>query len=161
MKSKNTHPPLNSTPTPSTHTWIEPQLFQQILKFMPIPAVHAIITAKGKHLLLKRKISPLQGGWWIPGGRVNKYEELEDAIKREVREETGLDCHTIQQIGTITFLIDDIHTISTIFCIIPTSTNVQLNYEHSTYQWVDTLPNNCHPKLGAIFTMIPHTSASN
>ena len=121
---------------------------------MPIPAVHAVITYNEKHLLLKRKISPLLGGWWIPGGRVNKYEELVDAIKREVHEETGLGCQTIQQVGTITFLIDDIHTISTIFNITPTGTKVQLNYEHSSYQWVDKLPKNCHPKLREIFTMV-------
>jgi 8-oxo-dGTP diphosphatase len=120
---------------------------------MPIPAVHAVITCQKKHLLLKRKIAPLLGGWWIPGGRVNKYEALEDAITREVREETGLQCQTIRQVGTITFLIDDIHTISTIFSIIPKGTKVQLNYEHSIYQWVDELPKNCHPKLREIFTM--------
>jgi ADP-ribose pyrophosphatase YjhB (NUDIX family) len=121
---------------------------------MPIPAVHAVITHARKHLLLKRKIAPLLGGWWIPGGRVNKYESLMDAIKREVREETGLECKTIRQVGTVTFLIDDIHTISTIFWITPIGTKVQLNYEHSTYQWVDKLPKNCHPKLREIFKMI-------
>jgi ADP-ribose pyrophosphatase YjhB (NUDIX family) len=145
---------LKSTPSPSSHEWIEPQLFQHILELMPIPAVHAVITHARKHLLLKRKIAPLLGGWWIPGGRVNKYESLMDAIKREVREETGLECKTIRQVGTVTFLIDDIHTISTIFWITPIGTKVQLNYEHSTYQWVDKLPKNCHPKLREIFKMI-------
>jgi ADP-ribose pyrophosphatase YjhB (NUDIX family) len=144
---------LKQTQPHSNHEWIEPQLFQKILELMPIPAVHAIITVTGKHLLLKRKISPLIGGWWIPGGRVNKYEELADAIKREVHEETGLACKAIRQAGTITFLIDDIHTISTIFCIEPVDTHVQLNYEHSTYQWSDVLPQNCHPKLREIFAM--------
>jgi 8-oxo-dGTP diphosphatase len=148
---------VKSTQSTSSPQWIEPQLFQQILALMPIPAVHAIITYERKHLLLKRKISPLLEGWWIPGGRVNKYEALVDAIKREVREETGLDCQTIQQVGTITFLIDDIHTISTIFCITPLGTEVQLNYEHSAYQWIEKLPKNCHPKLREIFKMIPQT----
>ena len=154
MESENTTRMLKSIQSQSSHTWIEPHLFQRILELMPIPAVHAVITYKKKHLLLKRKISPLLGGWWIPGGRVNKYEALVDAIRREVLEETGLDCKTIRQVGTITFLIDDIHTISTIFCITPTGTRVQLNYEHSTYQWVDKLPKNCHPKLGEIYTMV-------
>ena len=154
MESENTTRMSKSTQSQSSPTWIEPQLFQRILELMPIPAVHAVITYKTKHLLLKRKIPPLFGGWWIPGGRVNKYEALVDAIKREVQEETGLYCKTIRQVGTITFLIDDIHTISTIFCITPTSTRVQLNYEHSTYHWVDKLPEDCHPKLREIFTML-------
>jgi ADP-ribose pyrophosphatase YjhB (NUDIX family) len=144
----------NQTPSPSTPEWIDPQLFHTILALMPIPAVHAIITVRGKHLLLKRQIAPLLGGWWIPGGRVHKYETLPDAIRREVREETGLTCRTIQSVGTITFLIDDIHTISTIFWIEPVDTHVYLNYEHSAYQWVDTLPRHCHPTLREIFALI-------
>jgi 8-oxo-dGTP diphosphatase len=158
MESENAARMLKSTSSPSSPTWIDPQLFHRILELMPIPAVHAVITSKKKHLLLKRKIAPLLGGWWIPGGRVNKFEKLEDAITREVREETGLECQTIRQIGTITFLIDDIHTISTIYCITPIGTKVQLNYEHSTYQWVDKLPRNCHPKLREIFTIATNAS---
>jgi 8-oxo-dGTP diphosphatase len=100
---------------------------------MPIAAVHAIITYNRKHLLLKRRISPLVGGW-IPGGRVNKYEVLEDAIRREVREETELECNIIHQVGTISFIVDEIHSISTIFCIEAGDAKVQLNYEHSAYQ---------------------------
>lgn len=155
MKSKEIsrgEKPIRPTSNPE---WIEPQLFQQILEVMPIPAVHAIIMQMGKILLLKRQIAPLLGGWWIPGGRVHKYEALVEAIKREVREETGLECKTIRQLGTITFLIDDIHTISTIFWIEPSDTKVQLNYEHSTYQWLNRLPKNCHPKLREIFAMAP------
>lgn len=157
METENTTCPSKSTQSQSSHTWIEPQLFQHILELMPIPAVHAVITYNRKHLLLKRKISPLRGGWWIPGGRVNKYEGLVDAMKREVREETGLECKRIRQVGTISFCIDDIHTISTIFCITPIGTKVQLNYEHSAYQWVDKLPKNCHPKLRKIFNMLTQT----
>jgi colanic acid biosynthesis protein WcaH len=141
--------------SPSTPEWIDTQLFHTILALMPIPAVHAIITVRGKHLLLKRQIAPLLGGWWIPGGRVHKYEALPDAIRREVREETGLACHTIQSVGTVTFLIEDIHTISTIFQIEPLDTHICLNYEHSAYQWVDALPRHCHPTLREIFALIP------
>ena len=121
---------------------------------MPIPAVHAIITAQGRHLLLRRRIAPLLGVWWIPGGRVHKYEALPDAIRREVQEETGLTCRTIRQVGSVTWLIDDIHTISTIFAIEPVETQVHLNYEHSAYQWVDTLPPDCHPALREIFALV-------
>ena len=155
MVSKKIARGESSTPPTSTPEWIEPQLFHQILEVMPMPAVHAIVTHQKKHLLLKRQIAPLLGGWWIPGGRVHKYEVLVDAIRREVREETGLTCTTIRQLGTITFLIDDIHTISTIFWIEPWDATVHLNYEHSTYQWVDRPPTDCHPKLREILAMAP------
>lgn len=154
MASTHSTRARNGASSPSTPEWINSHLFHHILALMPIPAVHAIITARGKHLLLKRQIAPLLGGWWIPGGRVHKYEALPDAIKREVQEETGLTCSAIRQVGIVTFLIDDIHTISTIFHITPVDTHVHLNYEHSAHQWVATLPEDCHPTLREIFALV-------
>jgi len=42
-------------------------------------------------LLVERGKEPLKGYWSIPGGIVETGEKLEDAIRREVAEETGLD----------------------------------------------------------------------
>ena len=154
MESPHSTQPQDGASSPSTPEWIEPSLFRRILALMPMPAVHAIITAEGQHLLLQRQIAPLQGGWWIPGGRVHKYEALPDAIRREVLEETGLTCATLRSVGTVTFLIDDIHTISSIFQIEPVDTRVRLNYEHSAYRWVDVLPPDGHPALREIFALV-------
>ena len=44
----------------------------------------------GKVLLIQRGKEPLKGRWVIPGGTVELGETLEDAVAREVREETGI-----------------------------------------------------------------------
>ena len=56
----------------------------------PAVTVDAIIEREGKILLIKRKNLPFQGQWALPGGFVEYSEKVEDALIREVMEETGL-----------------------------------------------------------------------
>jgi ADP-ribose pyrophosphatase YjhB (NUDIX family) len=53
--------------------------------------VGAIVIHEGKVLLIKRGKEPLRGRWLVPGGTVELGETLEEAVVREVREETGLE----------------------------------------------------------------------
>ena len=50
-----------------------------------------MIFEDGKILLVERGKEPLKGYWSIPGGIVETGEKLEEGIRREVAEETGLD----------------------------------------------------------------------
>ena len=55
---------------------------------------------KIKVLLIKRGNEPFKGKWAVPGGFVNMDEELEDAIVRELEEETGLTGVHLEQMHT-------------------------------------------------------------
>lgn len=49
-----------------------------------------VVVAGGRVLLIKRGKPPLEGRWSIPGGTVELGETLEEALVREMDEETGL-----------------------------------------------------------------------
>jgi 8-oxo-dGTP diphosphatase len=56
-----------------------------------VPCVGAVIRdGAGRLLLIKRRNEPGAGLWSLPGGRIEPGETDEQAVVREVREETGL-----------------------------------------------------------------------
>ena len=57
----------------------------------PLVGVGALILHRGRILMAQRGKEPLKGWWSLPGGALETGELLSDAIRREVREETGLE----------------------------------------------------------------------
>jgi 8-oxo-dGTP diphosphatase len=66
-----------------------------------IPCVGAIITAGDQILLIRRGHEPEAGRWSLPGGRIEAGETDEQALVREVREETGLEVAPGPLIGAV------------------------------------------------------------
>ena len=70
---------------------------KELFKNYPFPetlqfnCADAIVVAKGKVLLIKRKFAPGIGKWALPGGFKNKNESFVACAARELFEETGLD----------------------------------------------------------------------
>lgn len=63
-------------------------------------AVFGFFRNKAKLLLINRKKEPFKGKWALPGGYVEIDEELEEAVARELAEETGLTEVPLEQMRT-------------------------------------------------------------
>jgi 8-oxo-dGTP diphosphatase len=70
----------------------------------PMVSVDAVVfgffKTGAKLLLVNRGNEPFKGKWCLPGGFVEIDEELEDAVARELAEETGLVNVTLEQMRT-------------------------------------------------------------
>ena len=73
----------------------------------PILGVGALIFREDRILLVERGKEPLKGYWSLPGGVVEVGETLEQAIRREVREETNLEIDVIQVLEIFERIIPD------------------------------------------------------
>ena len=82
----------------------------------PMPTVDIIIEIPDQGLVLIERANPPLG-WALPGGFVDYGESLEDAARREAREETGLAVNLLGQFHTYSDPKRDPrqHTITTVF----------------------------------------------
>ena len=62
-------------------------------------AAGLVVNSKGQWLVVKKRYGGLHGKWSLPAGFVNGSETIDQAVLREVKEETGIDCNLIGMIG--------------------------------------------------------------
>ncbi len=110
-------------------------------KQYPEPTVGALIF-NDKNQLLIVKTHKWKGKYTIPGGHVEMGEYLEDALKREIQEETGLNLIKAKYLCYQEFVFDDSfwekrHFIFFDFVCRVEDGVVQLNEEAQDYAWVD------------------------
>lgn len=108
-------------------------------------ACKAVIVKDGKVLILREAATydegTQRGRWHMPGGRIEVGENFEAALKREVREETGLEVEIESPlyVGEWRPVIKGVpNQIIGIFFVCRTKgTEVKLSNEHDNYAWID------------------------
>ncbi len=109
----------------------------------PYLAVSAAIFRAGRVLIVRRARPPAQGLYTLPGGGVELGETLEEAVAREVREETGLEVEPVALAGYRQAIVrDGAGKIERHFVILPfaaryLSGEVVLNEELTEAHWLE------------------------
>ena len=105
----------------------------------PEPTAGALIQdPEGRILLIKsHKFNDL---YTIPGGHIELGETAEEALRREIREETGLEIHDVEFLLYQDFVFDDSfwkkkHFIFLDFACRTDCTDVRINEEAQDYVW--------------------------
>lgn len=126
---------------------ISSSIYDLMVMHMPIASVEAIIVLNNSLLFLRRRNSPARGQWWFPGGRIRRGESLEEALFREVKEETGLDVTKHELVCVYSRIFPERHDIAIVFLCRCSGRKVILNNEHSEHKLFKTIPKGIHPYL--------------
>src|SRR5712692_9290423 len=108
---------------------------------LPMVGAGTMIYKGNSVLLVKRDNEPNKGKWALPGGVVKVGEGVEDAVRREVKEEVELEI----ELGGLLDASDDIHhdgkgTVIYHYVLVsylasPQGGKVKLNSESEEYKW--------------------------
>ncbi len=96
----------------------------------------------------RKTLTTNPGKWDLPGGKLGHGETLEEAVVREVWEETGISIVPGEIAGYVTFELPEKKVIAIVYDGGYFIADVKLSYEHMEYAWIsldsilemDTLP---------------------
>ena len=105
-----------------------------------VVAVKAVIMFKGRALIIQRSADDDVGAntWEFVGGKLDFGEDLEVALMREIKEESGLDVLLDKLLYATTFKTHEHRQLVILaYLCSATNDNVSLSAEHQDYLWAD------------------------
>jgi len=100
-----------------------------------ISVVAAIIVRDGEVFATQRGYGDWKGWWEFPGGKVEKGESPEDALRREIREELASDVAVGELFATVQYDYPDFHL--SMQCFLCSLLNGELKrLEHQSARWL-------------------------
>ena len=108
--------------------------------YLIVYCLGAFIVDEKKRILIVKKSLREQidaGMWVVPGGKVKTDENVIDALKREVKEETGLSIKSYKWIGEDVFKVDDKFFHAAHFlCKVKSTNKIKLEKNLLEYKWI-------------------------
>ncbi|HCB0452966.1 GDP-mannose mannosyl hydrolase [Klebsiella sp. JN_Kp127] len=72
--------------------FLDDDAFKNVIKNTPLISIDLIIqNEKGEYLVGKRNNRPARGFWFVPGGRIQKNETLNNGFTRLIQNEIGIE----------------------------------------------------------------------
>ena len=107
-----------------------------------IEVVAAVIVKDNCILAAQRGYGEFKGKWEFPGGKINRDESKEEALKREIKEELNADIDVIDFLTTVEYDYPEFHlTMHTYICSLESDTKFvyhnQNELEHDNIVWLD------------------------
>lgn len=100
-----------------------------------IEVVAAIIIKDDKIFAAQRGYGKFQGWWEFPGGKIEKGESHEEALKREIKEELDADIKIEKFLKKVEYDYDDFHLVLYSYICKPVSESLKL-LEHENSKWL-------------------------
>lgn len=109
----------------------------------PLVGVGAVVPDGNRVLLVRRAYEPGKGLWSVPGGLIEVGETVEEAVRREVEEETGVAVRVDRLIGVFDNIVRDedgkvrFHYVLIDYLAQPVGGEVRLSKETLDACWVN------------------------
>lgn len=100
-----------------------------------IEVVAAIIHHDGAYFATQRGYGEFEGMWEFPGGKIEPGESREDALKREIQEELGVDIYIKELLCTTEYDYPTFHLTMHCYLCSVASGEIELR-EHKSAQWL-------------------------
>ena len=139
--------------------------FSEVIQNTPLISIDLIVTNRENQILLGKRVNePAKNFWFVPGGRIYKNESLEQAYKRIVHNELGINSNLPQAkfYGLYEHFYDNNvfnNEFGTHYIVLAhklmIDSEIKVNNQHEMYRWfeVDELLTNSetHPYTKAYF----------
>ena len=130
-----------------------------------IIVVCGVLRRNNQHLIVQRRSDDeISAGFWeFPSGKVKFGEKVEDALRREIKEETGYDISndSRRMIGISEYVIEEAaenrHTVQLNYLVdLSVMPQIKLSEEHVNFAWIEAGDDHLDEFLMAILKEINH-----